>query len=214
MIGVIDYGMGNLHSVTKAMERLELEYFLSEDIQELKKADGLILPGVGSFKDAMTILEAKGQADFVKEWAEDGKPLLGICLGMQLLFEGSEENGETEGLNLLPGYVRRFSGVMEDGTKYKVPHMGWNKVSFQQPDHPLLQSLNTGHVYFVHSYVVRTDDESVLIATSEYDGPVPAVVGRDNVMGTQFHPEKSSQMGMTILKNFGALVAGKVSVNE
>ncbi len=150
----------------------------------------------------------------MKEWAEDGKPLLGICLGMQLLFEGSEENGETEGLNLLPGYVRRFSGVMEDGTKYKVPHMGWNNVSFQQPDHPLLQSLNTGHVYFVHSYVVRTDDESVLIATSEYDGPVPAVVGRDNVMGTQFHPEKSSQMGMTILKNFGALVAGKVSANE
>ncbi|OLO38144.1 imidazole glycerol phosphate synthase subunit HisH [Alkalihalophilus pseudofirmus] len=208
MIGVIDYGMGNLHSVSKALERLNKDYFVSEKVEELQKADGLILPGVGSFRDAMEILQNEGLADFVVEWAKSGKPLLGICLGMQLLFEESEENGETKGLNLLPGVVRRFPGVSAEGETYKVPHMGWNQLEFHQPDHSLLKDVENGHVYFVHSYVVRTDDQSVVIASSNYDGEVPAVVGRANIMGTQFHPEKSSFIGMSILANYVKVVEG------
>ncbi|WP_017726309.1 imidazole glycerol phosphate synthase subunit HisH [Halalkalibacterium ligniniphilum] len=206
MIGIIDYGMGNLHSVSKALERLDFDYFISEKVEELKKADGLILPGVGSFRDAMTILNEKGLTAFMKGWAEEGKPLLGICLGMQLLFEESEENGQTEGLALLQGHVKRFSGVAEDGTSYKVPHMGWNRLAFLQSDHPLLQGVEEGHVYFVHSYVVKTEATDVLLATSSYYETVPAVVGKSNVLGTQFHPEKSSDVGMSILRNYGAIV--------
>lgn len=209
MIGIIDYGMGNLHSVSKALERLDAPYFISEKVDELAKADGLILPGVGSFRDAMEILRRDGLAEFVVSWAKEGKPLLGICLGMQLLFEESEENGITEGLSLLPGVVRRFKGVTEDGEKYKVPHMGWNNLTFQDPEHPLLQNVEEGHVYFVHSYVVQTEADHVVLASADYDVEVPAVVGRGNVMGTQFHPEKSSAIGMSILKNFVAIVEGE-----
>ncbi|WP_158736733.1 imidazole glycerol phosphate synthase subunit HisH [Alteribacillus sp. YIM 98480] len=207
MIGIIDYGMGNLHSVSKALERLDLSYFLSEDPEELEKADGLILPGVGSFRDAMTLLKEKQQEEFIKTWAADGKPLLGICLGMQLLFEGSEENGDTEGLGFLPGYARLFKGKSENGEAYKVPHMGWNKLGFEQPEHDLLQNTEEGHVYFVHSYVIETPDKDVLVATSDYYQEVPAVVGRGRIMGTQFHPEKSSRLGMKMLDNFGKVVA-------
>ncbi|MFB4164541.1 imidazole glycerol phosphate synthase subunit HisH [Alteribacillus sp. JSM 102045] len=207
MIGIIDYGMGNLHSVSKALERLDLSYFLSEEPEELEKADGLILPGVGSFRDAMTLLKEKQQEEFIKTWAADGKPLLGICLGMQLLFEGSEENGDTEGLGFLPGYAKQFSGKSEAGEAYKVPHMGWNKLNFQQPNHDMLYDTEEGHVYFVHSYIIETQDKDVLVATSDYYQEVPAVVGRGLVMGTQFHPEKSSCLGMKMLENFGKIVA-------
>ncbi|SFL83271.1 imidazole glycerol phosphate synthase subunit HisH [Salibacterium qingdaonense] len=207
MIGIIDYGMGNLHSVSKALERLGLPYFLSEDTDELAKADGLILPGVGSFHDAMNLLKEKGQEDFIKKWAADGRPLLGICLGMQLLFDGSEENKHTQGLGFLPGYAKHFPGITEDGTAYKVPHMGWNKLTFKQPQHDLLKDVEEGHVYFVHSYVIQTEDEDVLVADSDYYENVPAVVGRGRVLGTQFHPEKSSTIGMKILENFGRIVA-------
>lgn len=212
MIGIVDYGMGNLHSVSKALERLELDYILTDDINELMKTDGLLLPGVGAFPDAMVTLNKMGLTDFLQEWAAQGKPLLGICLGMQLLFEESDEHGHTEGLKLLPGRVERFRGRYDDGSTYKVPHMGWNNLTFQKPEHSLLKDVEEGHVYFVHSYVVKQSDDDVLIATSDYDGTVPAVVGRDNVLGTQFHPEKSSHVGMAILRNFGELVAqgGKV----
>lgn len=206
MIGIIDYGMGNLHSVSKALERLRLDYFLSEKPGELSKATGLILPGVGAFRDAMQILNNEGLTEFILDWANAGKPLLGICLGMQLLFEESEEHGQTEGLKLLPGRVKRFSGVDANGESYKVPHMGWNRLHFDQPEHPLVHDVENGHVYFVHSYVVQTEAEDVLIATSEYDVKVPAVVGRKNVLGTQFHPEKSSHIGMSILRNYGRMV--------
>ncbi|WP_051556383.1 imidazole glycerol phosphate synthase subunit HisH [Alkalihalobacterium bogoriense] len=214
MIGIIDYGMGNLHSVSKALERLNVSYFVSEKVDELKKADGLILPGVGSFKDAMAILQQDGLADFIVQWATSGKPLLGICLGMQLLFEESEENGVTKGLRLLPGSVRRFSGVTEEGDSYKVPHMGWNQLDFQQPNHPLLDEVEQGHVYFVHSYAVQTSDVDVLIASSSYHQIVPAVVGRGHVMGTQFHPEKSSVIGMKMLENWTAIVEGRKNAGE
>ncbi len=205
MIGIVDYGMGNLHSVSKALERLNYEYFISANQAELAQADGLILPGVGSFKDAMEILRNEKLDEFLIEWAKAKKPLLGICLGMQLLFEESEENGETQGLSLLKGKVRRFRGVTEAGERYKVPHMGWNRLAFQQ-DHPLLENVEQGHVYFVHSYVVQDMDQEALLASSDYDVVVPAVVGKGNVLGTQFHPEKSSFVGMKLLENFASIV--------
>lgn len=207
MIGIIDYGMGNLHSVSKALERLDQPYFISEDPEELNKAEGLILPGVGSFKDAMTLLKEKNQEDFIKKWAADGNPLLGICLGMQLLFDGSEENGDTAGLAFLPGYARHFSKRKDMDPALKIPHMGWNKLEFRLPDHDVLRDVEEGHVYFVHSYVIETKDEDVLIAVCDYAGDVPAIVGRGRIIGTQFHPEKSSTVGMSILKNFVTDVA-------
>lgn len=205
MIGIVDYGMGNLHSVSKALERLNYDYFISEKQEELLKADALILPGVGSFKDAMEILQKEGLDLFLLDWANSGKPLIGICLGMQLLFEESEENGMTKGLGLLKGKVRRFRGIADNGDTYKVPHMGWNRLRFHQ-EHPLLKGVEQGHVYFVHSYVVQEMLEDNLLASSDYDGIVPAVVGKKNVLGTQFHPEKSSAVGMKLLENFAAIV--------
>ncbi len=202
MIGIIDYGMGNLYSVRKALERLNLDYIVSGKIEELCEVDGLILPGVGAFPDAMAILNESGLSAFLQDWAFARKPLLGICLGMQLLFEESDELKKTKGVCLLPGRIERFHGVGQDGQRYKVPHMGWNKLNFTQNEHPLLTNVEEGYVYFVHSYVVKSDDSEILLATSHYDGTVPAVVGRGYVMGTQFHPEKSSQVGMAILKKF------------
>lgn len=198
MIGIVDYGMGNLFSVSKALERLGADYFISSE--DYEQADGLILPGVGSFRDAMERLPAPA----IKEFVATGKPLLGICLGMQLLFERSEENGLTEGLALLPGKVRRFPG--ED---YKVPHMGWNKLEFLQSS-PLLKNLEEDYVYFVHSYYVEPSE--VTLAKADYHEQVSAVVGRDNIYGMQFHPEKSSRLGMALLNNFLQLVEERKSV--
>lgn len=205
MIGIVDYGMGNLHSVSKALERIGLPYLISEDIEELSKTDGLLLPGVGAFPDAMEILNETGKSEFLKQWAADEKPLMGICLGMQLLFEESEEHRQTLGLGLLPGKVIKFSGVTSEGESYKIPHMGWNQLQFHK-DHAILHEVEPGYVYFVHSYAVQTEDQDILLATSDYHQDVPAIVGRGSVVGTQFHPEKSSQVGMELLKNFGLLV--------
>lgn len=205
MIGIVDYGMGNLFSVSKALERLGAEYFISSKKEDLLAADGLILPGVGAFRDAMARLNEEGLADMIKEYAQTGKPLLGICLGMQLLFEDSEENGFTEGLSLLPGSVRRFLGKTTTGETYKVPHMGWNKLEFIKQS-PLLEGLEEDYVYFVHSYFVNAADSDVLLAKASYHEEVSAVVGRDNIYGMQFHPEKSSKLGMALLNNFLKLV--------
>lgn len=200
MIGIVDYGMGNLFSVSKALERLGADYFISSDKKELLAADALILPGVGAFRDAMERLPA----DTVKEFAATGKPLLGICLGMQLLFEESEENGLTKGLGLLPGRVQRFPGG-----NYKVPHMGWNRLEFVKPS-PLLQNLEEDYVYFVHSYFVAPSE--VTLAKTNYYEDVSAIVGQDNIYGMQFHPEKSSKLGMALLANFLQLVAERKAV--
>ncbi|KMJ58951.1 imidazole glycerol phosphate synthase [Bacillus sp. LL01] len=205
MIGIIDYGMGNLYSVSKALERMKVEYVISNDRDVLFETEGLILPGVGSFRDAMSILQETGLDSFIKEEVARGKKMLGICLGMQLLFEESEENGVTEGLSLLTGKVERFPGVTAEGKAYKVPHMGWNKLEFKQAS-PLLDGVPEDYVYFVHSYYVKDYDESELLASSTYNVQVPAVVGRANVFGTQFHPEKSSNVGLAILENFVNLV--------
>ncbi|MGM0837715.1 MAG: imidazole glycerol phosphate synthase subunit HisH [Bacillota bacterium] len=204
MIGIIDYGMGNLYSVSKALERMDVEYVISSEQEVLAKADSLILPGVGSFRDAMAILKETELDKFIIDEVNRGKALLGICLGMQLLYGESEENGVTEGLGLLEGRVVRFPGVTPNGESYKVPHMGWNKLDFQQ-DSPLLEGLDDDFVYFVHSYYVTGFASDELLASSSYDVQVPAVAGRGNVFGTQFHPEKSSDAGLAILKNFVGL---------
>ena len=198
MIAIVDYGMGNLHSVSKAVERLGAQAKVTADPKELAAADGIILPGVGAFGDAMQALDAAGLTEVLKELAHDSKPLLGICLGMQLLFETSEEHGNHKGLGLLQGRVVRF----EPGG-YKVPHMGWNELHWRDPAHPLVKGLDEGHVYFVHSYHALAGDPSDVIAVCEYAGrEVTAIVARGPVYGMQFHPEKSGQLGMQLLEQY------------
>ncbi|MDQ0115913.1 imidazole glycerol phosphate synthase subunit HisH [Paenibacillus harenae] len=199
MIAIIDYGMGNLHSVSKAVERLGFEAVITADPQRILEADGAILPGVGAFGDAMQNLRNTKLDEVAKFYAASGKPMLGICLGMQLLFSESEEYGRNEGLNLLPGKAVRFQG------DYKVPHMGWNKLSFSQAQSPLFEGLEEGHVYFVHSFHVKPELASDLLATTDYNQQVTAIVGRGNVYGMQFHPEKSGELGMQLLGNFLAM---------
>ncbi|WP_017756385.1 imidazole glycerol phosphate synthase subunit HisH [Calidifontibacillus oryziterrae] len=208
MIGIIDYGMGNLYSVSKALERMNYNYIVTDNKEKLHSCKGLILPGVGSFRDAMTILNETGLASFIKDEVAQGKPLLGICLGMQLLFDESEENGITTGLQFLQGKIVRFSGTTASGESYKVPHMGWNKLNFHHPESALLKSVEQGHVYFVHSYYAVPGNQDVILASSTYDVEVPAIVGKGNVYGTQFHPEKSSEIGLAILMNFASIVEG------
>ncbi|MEK0312222.1 imidazole glycerol phosphate synthase subunit HisH [Cohnella sp. 56] len=196
MIAIVDYGMGNLHSVSKAIERLGREARVTSSREDILAADGVLVPGVGAFGDAMRNLRETGLDAVVRESAAAGQPLLGICLGMQLLFAESEEHGRHEGLGLLPGRVVRFQG------DYKVPHMGWNELRFEQPEHPLFAGLTPGHVYFVHSYHALPERREDLLATTDYHQPVTAIVGRDNVMGMQFHPEKSGELGMALLRRF------------
>ncbi|MFD0957930.1 imidazole glycerol phosphate synthase subunit HisH [Paenibacillus chungangensis] len=196
MIAIIDYGMGNLHSVGKAVERLGYEAVVTSEPERILEANGAILPGVGAFGDAMHNLQQTGLDEVVKFYAASGKPLLGICLGMQLLFSQSEEYGEHQGLNLLPGKVVKFSG------DFKVPHMGWNTLTFKQSASPLFRELEEGHVYFVHSYHVLPAQGNDLLATTDYAGDVTAIVGRERLFGMQFHPEKSGELGMALLNNF------------
>lgn len=207
MIAIIDYGMGNLYSVSKALERMNADYILTSDQEKLAKADGYILPGVGSFNDAMSILNETGLTQFIQKVVSEGKPLLGICLGMQLLFDESTENGEAKGLSLLPGRVIHIPESV-NGESFKVPHMGWNNLTIKN-ESPLLAGLTSGYAYFVHSYYVDAADADTLLATASYSVEVPAVVGRGNVYGTQFHPEKSSELGLAILENYINLVEGE-----
>lgn len=198
MIAIIDYGMGNLHSVKTAVGRLGHEAEIARDAAAILAADGAILPGVGAFGDAMDHLRATGLAEAVHRFVASGKPLLGICLGMQLLFTESEEHGRHAGLDVLPGRVVRFGGPR------KVPHMGWNRLAIRRTS-PLLAGLDDGCAYFVHSYHVLPARAEDLLAETDYHGPVTAVVGRGRVFGTQFHPEKSGDTGMRLLANFLAL---------
>ncbi|MDM5299548.1 imidazole glycerol phosphate synthase subunit HisH [Bacillus pumilus] len=201
MIGVIDYGMGNLFSVSKALERAGATYMVSSEIEELKKADAYILPGVGSFRDAMQLLKQTGLETFIHQIVQEGKLLFGICLGMQLLFEKSEEGGVTKGLGLLKGRVVLLKDHDQDGKRLKVPHMGWNALTFRQPS-PLFDGVQEGYAYFVHSYYVSDMNPKEQLASAEYGVQVPAIVGKENVLGAQFHPEKSSTTGMALLKQF------------
>ncbi|MFQ3544878.1 imidazole glycerol phosphate synthase subunit HisH [Halobacillus rhizosphaerae] len=202
MIGVIDYGMGNLFSVSKALERLNVPYKLGNRPYLIEDCNGYILPGVGAFPDAMKALKEHGFIDFIQRKVEEEVPLYGICLGMQLLFESSEEGGHTKGLGYFPGNIVKFSGIDAEKRPYKVPHMGWNQLQIYQPGQSIVTNVGEDYVYFVHSYVVKTEDDSILYAAADYHQQVPAVVGKGQLAASQFHPEKSGSAGMKLLENF------------
>jgi len=200
VIGIVDYGIGNLGSVSKAFRHVGADAQLTGAPDELRRADALVLPGDGAFGAAMDELRARGMLPVLREAVAAGRPLLGICIGMQLLFEESEEHGRHAGLALLPGRVRRFDGTLP------VPHMGWNRLSPLRP-HSLFDGIAEGsHVYFVHSYYCDAPPELTL-ASSDYGREFAAVVGRDRVLGVQFHPEKSQAVGLRMVANFVALVS-------
>ncbi len=199
MIAIADYGVGNLFSLKSSFAAIGHDVTVTADADVLRAADKLILPGVGAFRDAAAKLDSSGLGGVVREEAAAGKPLLGICLGMQLLFEKSYEYGEYKGLGLLPGEIRPISDVIP--RDLKIPHIGWNSLSFKH-DSPLFRFIRNGdHVYFVHSYYARTDERFVA-ATAEYGAELTAVVELDNVYGCQFHPEKSGEVGLNILRAF------------
>ena len=196
MIAIIDYGVGNLLSVAKALERIGSEALITSRKEDFLEADGVILPGVGAFGDAMISLRKLELLAALKAYAKTGKPLLGICLGMQLLFSVSEEHGDHVGLGLIPGHVIRMRG------DYKIPQVGWNQLQFESK-HPLVAGVEAGEfTYFVHSYLVAPIDPSVIVATTDYHQTIPAIVVKGNIVGMQFHPEKSSTTGLKLLSNF------------
>ena len=197
MIGIIDYGVGNLFSLCSSCKAIGQEAFVSGDASELAKADRLILPGVGAFEDAAKKLRDSDMADFVRAQADAGKPLLGICLGMQLLFERSYEYGGHEGLGLLKGQVVPMEGKLP--AELKIPHMGWN--ALEMKGGKLLSGMNGQYVYFVHSFFAENCDDS-LSAVTQYGIPITAAVEQGNVYGCQFHPEKSGSVGLNILRKF------------
>jgi len=197
MVGIIDYGVGNLFSLQSSFKAIGEEAFVSGDTAELAKADRLLLPGVGAFEDAARKLRASGLDVFVRQQAAAGKPLLGICLGMQMLFEKSFEYGEHEGLGLLKGQVVPMAGKLP--TELKIPHMGWNALEVKQGK--LLSGVEGEYVYFVHSFYAEGCEDS-LAAVTEYGIPITAAVERGNIFGCQFHPEKSGNVGLSILRKF------------
>ena len=203
MIAMIDYGVGNLFSLSSSLRVLGLETAVTGDAEVLRRADRIILPGVGAFADAIAKLRSTGLVDTICEQAAAGKPLLGICLGMQLLFEKSYEYGEHEGLGLVPGQVVPLADKLPAGLK--VPHIGWNRLRILKKEDPLFKySGDEEYVYYVHSYYA-TDCAENTLAVSEYGIPVTGVVRAGSVIGTQFHPEKSGQAGLRLLRAFSEL---------
>ena len=198
MIGIIDYGAGNLRNVYNALNRLGFESVITNDINVLRTCEKLIIPGVGAFEDGMKGLRENDLVPFLKDWVKDGKYLLGICLGMQLLFDKSYEMGEHEGLGFIKGDVVPF----DIPKSYKVPHMGWNELVINRADNIVKDITNGEYVYFVHSYHADNMNDEDLIAYSEYHYNVPAVVRHGNVIGMQFHPEKSDKTGTKLLLNY------------
>lgn len=202
---IIDYGMGNLRSVQKAFERIGEPAIISSQAAEIAAATRVILPGVGAFRDAIAALHQHDLIGVITDHIACDRPFLGICLGLQLLMDMSLEDGEHQGLGIIPGTVERF----ELPAEFKIPHMGWNQLDCSsQPDHGLLQGLGPEPwFYFVHSYHVVPADRSWIAATTDYGRPFVSVVAKSNVMATQFHPEKSQSCGMQLLKNFLAVTA-------
>ena len=200
MIAIIDYGVGNLFSLASSFKAIGADVAVVSDPEALKNYEKIVLPGVGAFGDAAKKLRDCGMADALKAEAAKGKPILGICLGMQLLLEKSYEYGDHEGLGLIGGEIRPISDVIP--SDLKIPHIGWNALHLNKPDCPIFKYLKEGdHVYFVHSFYGANCEDSV-IATSEYGAPLTAAVARGNVFGCQFHPEKSGNVGLSILKAF------------
>lgn len=201
MIAIIDYDAGNLKSVEKALKSLGQETVVSRDSSVIKAADKVILPGVGSFGDAMNNLDHFNLVDTIKDIAESGKPFLGICLGLQLLFERSDETPGAEGLSILPGEILRIPP--SDGLK--IPHMGWNSIKIKDNARLFKDVPDNSYVYFVHSYYLKAADEDIVAATTEYSTHIHASVEKNNIFACQFHPEKSSDIGLRILNNFANL---------
>lgn len=199
MISIIDYGVGNLFSLRSSLRAIGIDADYTGNPAEIRKADKLILPGVGAFRDAREALRSTGLDRVVQEEAGKGKPLMGICLGMQMLFDRSYEYGEYEGLGLIPGEIVPMEGRIPKDLP--IPHIGWNELTLKQPSPLMKNTANGDYVYFVHSYYAETPAEYV-IATTDYGVEMTAAVQKDNVYGCQFHPEKSSEVGLSILKAF------------
>ena len=207
-IAVIDYCKGNLRSVQKGLESVGGEAFITTDPDQISKADALVLPGVGAFADAAATMVELGQMQAIREAVKSGKPFLGICLGLHLLFDYGTEGGDghTEGLGIMPGMCDKLDNMTPEGQKVKIPHVGWNTVDYARdcelfhgvPDHT--------HFYFTHSYQCNPSDSSLVVATTTHGTAFTSAVCRDNVFGVQFHPEKSSAWGMVVLKNFVSLI--------
>jgi imidazole glycerol-phosphate synthase subunit HisH len=202
-IVVVDYDAGNLRSVQRALEAVGQRPLVTSHPRDVERAEALVLPGVGSAQDCMRKLAARGLIRPLREYAASGRPFLGVCVGLQLLFDGSEEGGGVECLGVLPGMVKRFPG----GPDVKVPQIGWNSVSFRR-DHPLLDAIPDGsYFYFVHSYYADPAERDITIGSADYGVEFAAIVARDNVLATQFHPEKSADRGLRIYANFGRIAA-------
>ena len=208
MIAVIDYGVGNLFSLLSSLNYVGLDTKLTNNIEEIKNAKGIILPGVGAFRDAIGNLEKYGLKETLINEAENGKPFLGICLGMQMLFEKSYEYGEYEGLGLINGTVEEIKKYIPENSDLKIPHMGWNSLIINErfkDDKILKDADNNEYVYYVHSYFAKTDTKNI-VTYSEYGTKIPGIVKNENVYGMQFHPEKSGDTGLKLLKNWGELI--------
>jgi len=199
MIAIIDYGMGNIHSVNKALQLFGAKTVVTNKSKDIQSAEKAVLPGVGAFDDAVLELEKQGLINTIKEYLKSKKPLLGICLGMQLLFEESQEAVKTKGLGVLKGKVKRF----EERKGLKVPHMGWNQLKKVTSECPLLKDIpDSAYLYFCHSYYPQPKDKNVIAATTDYGLEFSSVVWQDNIYGVQFHPEKSQKIGLKIIENF------------
>ncbi|WP_026747380.1 imidazole glycerol phosphate synthase subunit HisH [Leptotrichia trevisanii] len=208
MIAVIDYGVGNLFSLLSSLNYVGLDTKLTNNIEEIKNAKGIILPGVGAFRDAIGNLEKYGLKETLISEVKKGKPFLGICLGMQMLFEKSYEYGEYEGLGLIDGTVEDIKKYISENSDLKIPHMGWNSLAINNgfKDDEILKDVdNNEYVYYVHSYFAKTDMKNI-VAYSEYGIKIPGIVKNENVYGMQFHPEKSGDTGLKLLKNWGELI--------
>lgn len=201
MITVVDYGVGNLHSVAKALEKVGADTRVTSDWRDVEKSDGVVLPGVGAFKDSMDAMHRSDLARAIKAYIASGKPFLGVCVGLQMLFAESEEFGLSKGLGVFPGRVVKFN------QNQKVPHMGWNGIKITKPGNPLLKGVEDGaYLYFVHSFYVAPETPSLTAATCEYSTEFTCMVWEKNIFGTQFHPEKSQTVGLKIYENFKNLV--------
>ena len=205
MIAIVDYGMGNLRSVQKGFEAVGVEAIVTSDSKKILSAKSVVLPGVGAFKACMDNLEKFDLIDTVKQSVQSGKPFLGICLGLQLLFSQAEEFGSVSGLDILKGKVVGFKDAPNSGDPLKIPHMGWNNVEVK-PSHPLFDSVpNQSYFYFVHSYYVVPEDKATVATTTNYGIDFVSGIHHENIHAFQFHPEKSQQLGLTILRNFSRL---------
>lgn len=202
MITIIDYGSGNLKSIKNGFTKIGVETRVTNDLNDLRKAEALVLPGVGAFGHTMNNLRKYGNT--IHEHVDSGKPFLGICMGLQVLFSRSQESEGVEGLNIFEGEVKKFpDSLINEG--FKIPHMGWNNLQIKRSC-PILEDIEDDYMYFVHSYYVSPSDENIIAATVDYGVEVPAVICKDQVFATQFHPEKSGPTGLKILENFVELI--------